>query len=138
MQFQVPQFIDIEDKVFGPLTIKQFVYLAGGAGLSFMSYKFLPLFLSILAIPFFVALALALAFYRDKISNQPFIELLEAFFTYIFKSKLYIWKQKTIISQKTESEKITSLPEENPIYIPKIQGRKLEELSWSLTTKAKK
>jgi hypothetical protein len=29
MQFRVPQFIDIEDKLFGPLTFKQFIYLAG-------------------------------------------------------------------------------------------------------------
>jgi len=26
MQFQVPQFIEIEDKIFGPLTLKQFLY----------------------------------------------------------------------------------------------------------------
>ena len=34
MMFSVPQFIDVEDKIIGPLTLKQFIYLAGGAGLS--------------------------------------------------------------------------------------------------------
>ncbi len=33
MRFEVPQFIDVEDKIFGPFTFKQFLYLAGGAGL---------------------------------------------------------------------------------------------------------
>ncbi|TSC80302.1 MAG: hypothetical protein G01um101429_152 [Parcubacteria group bacterium Gr01-1014_29] len=31
-QFQVPQFIEVEDKIFGPLTTKQFFYLLGGGG----------------------------------------------------------------------------------------------------------
>ena len=34
MRFEVPQFIEIEDKIFGPFTWKQFVYLAGGVGLA--------------------------------------------------------------------------------------------------------
>ena len=41
MRFQVPQFIEIEDKIFGPLTIKQFIYIAGGAGLCFILFRFL-------------------------------------------------------------------------------------------------
>ena len=39
MQFKVPQFLDIEDKIFGPFTFKEFVYLAGGAGLCFILYR---------------------------------------------------------------------------------------------------
>ena len=30
MQYQVPQFIEVEDKIFGPLTFKQLVYVVGG------------------------------------------------------------------------------------------------------------
>ncbi len=64
MRFQVPQFIEIEDKIFGPLTFKQFIYLLGGGGAVFILYVFLPIYLMVfLAIP--VALfALALAFYQ--------------------------------------------------------------------------
>jgi hypothetical protein len=47
MRFQVPQFIEVEDKIFGPLTVKQFIYLAGGAGLVFILYHFLPTWISI-------------------------------------------------------------------------------------------
>ena len=32
MQFQVPQFIETEDKIVGPFTLRQFMYVAG-AGL---------------------------------------------------------------------------------------------------------
>ena len=31
MRFQVPQFTEVEDKIVGPLTLKQFIYLAGAA-----------------------------------------------------------------------------------------------------------
>jgi hypothetical protein len=41
MRYQVPQFIDVEDKVIGPLTIKQFIYLAGGAGMCFVIFHFI-------------------------------------------------------------------------------------------------
>src|SRR3990172_12458701 len=45
MQFQVPQFIEIEDKIFGPLTFKQFIYVAGGAGACYLLWRVLPLLL---------------------------------------------------------------------------------------------
>ena len=48
MQFQVPQFIEVEDKIVGPLTFKQFIYLAGGGGVIAILYAFLPLFFVIL------------------------------------------------------------------------------------------
>ncbi|MFM2424198.1 MAG: hypothetical protein RLZZ70_589, partial [Candidatus Parcubacteria bacterium] len=34
MQFEVPQFIEIEDKIFGPLTWKQFLYVGGGLSMT--------------------------------------------------------------------------------------------------------
>ena len=47
-QYQVPQFIEIEDKIFGPLTLKQFIYLAGGGGLCLVFFTLLPMWLVIL------------------------------------------------------------------------------------------
>ena len=44
MRFQVPQFIEVEDKIFGPLTFKQFVYVTGGVGLAVILFLFLPRF----------------------------------------------------------------------------------------------
>ena len=71
MRFQVPQFIDIEDKIFGPLTIKQFIYIAGGAGLSFILFRFLPLILTIPLALIVIGMSIALAFYQ--INNKPLI-----------------------------------------------------------------
>ena len=40
MQFQTPQFIETENKIIGPLTLKQFFYLAVGFGVSFTFFLF--------------------------------------------------------------------------------------------------
>lgn len=91
MQFQVPQFIDIEDKVIGPLTIKQFLYLLVAGVIIFIFYKIFNLFSTIiLAIPV-IGIACALAFV--KISNQPFVSLLGNFFSFIRKPDFYVWKK---------------------------------------------
>jgi hypothetical protein len=66
MKYQVPQFIEIEDKIFGPLTIKQFLYVAGGAALCFILWNFLPFYISIFFIIPIGSFFLALAFYKRK------------------------------------------------------------------------
>lgn len=126
MKYQVPQFIEIEDKLIGPLTLKQFIYLAGGAGMSFMAYSFLNIFLAVPVIAGVVALALALAFY--KVNNRNFIELLEAMFNFYTKNRLYIWKKEP---KKIEPKKIQAQTP-NQVYVPKLSESKLKDLAWSL------
>lgn len=87
MEYQVPQFIDVEDKIFGPLTFKQFIYVAGGLGLCVILILYLPRIIGILlAIPV-AAFSLALAFY--KINNKDFTDMLEAGLKYYTKDRLY-------------------------------------------------
>ena len=40
-QFLVPQFIDVEDKIIGPITTRQFVEVLIGVLITFISYKIL-------------------------------------------------------------------------------------------------
>ncbi|MGM0629447.1 MAG: PrgI family protein [Patescibacteria group bacterium] len=92
MRFQVPQFIEIEDKIFGPLSFKQFIYVIGGGGLIVLLFFLLPNFLAfLLAVPVAIFSG-ALAFY--KINNRPFITMTEAALKHFFKKKLYIWKKE--------------------------------------------
>ena len=62
MRYQVPQFTDIEDKIIGPFTIKQFVYVVGGAGMSFIVYNYLTFYIAIILIA--IIAPLSLAFHR--------------------------------------------------------------------------
>ena len=133
MRFQVPQFIEVEDKIFGPLTIKQFICLLGGAGLSFIVYSFVGnLFLSAVFIVPIMAFALALAFY--KVNGKPFINVVEAAFTYFVNSKLYIWKKvdKVPVAKNAPTAAGAASPD---FYVPKLSDSKLKDLTWSLDIK---
>ena len=129
MRYQVPQFIEIEDKIFGPLTIKQFIYLAGGAGVSYLVYAltsaFLPLFIIIFLIIPIAGFAVALAFY--KINNKPLIDVVESAVKYYIGGKLYIWKksERQAVSQE-------QAPQQNLLTLPKLADSKLKDLAWNL------
>ena len=129
MQFQVPQFIDVEDKIFGPFTVKQFVYLAGAVGVIFILNSFLPFIFAILIGGPIIALGLALAFY--KVNNQPFIKIVEASLRYILGSRLYIWKKE----QKKVTKKKEGVEESAELFVPKLSDSKLKDLAWSLDIK---
>lgn len=92
MQFEVPQFIDIEDKIFGPLTWRQFLYLGGGVGMGVVLFFTSPFFVFLLIGLPLALLAGALAFY--PVNNRPFSFFLEAVFNYLGSSKLYLWRKK--------------------------------------------
>ncbi len=126
MKYQVPQFIEVEDKIIGPFSLKQFIYLVGGAGLSFIVYDFLPFYIALLIIAAIIPFSLALAFY--KVNNKPFIDFVESAFLFYTKQNLYIWKKeekKAVKAQEEEAEK-------RQVFVPRLSESKLKELSWSL------
>lgn len=129
MRFQVPQFIEIEDKLFGPLTFKQFIYIAGSVGIAVVLFMLLPNILAFFLSAPVVAFGAALAFY--KVNEKPFIEMVEAFLKFHSASKLYLWK-------KEEKMPTTANREDKPIeqvYVPKLSQSKLKDLTWSLDIK---
>lgn len=129
MRFQVPQFIEVEDKLFGPLTFKQFIYLAGGVGASAVLFIILPNFLAFLISLPIIIFALALAFY--KMNGKPFINIVEVFVKYTLGNKLYLWK-------KTDVKPVAKEKKEKPleqVFVPKLSESKLKELTWSLDIK---
>lgn len=92
MQFSVPQFIEIEDRIIGPLTLKQFFYLAGGAAIIGFCWYFFKLWVFVLVALPVSLLAVALAFV--KINGRPFIYFLGAMFGYFVKPRVYVWKKR--------------------------------------------
>ncbi|MBA7622035.1 hypothetical protein ES703_29406 [subsurface metagenome] len=130
MQFQVPQYIDIEDKVIGPFTIKQFFYILVAAVVLFILYNLVNLFvLIILAIPV-CALTFALAFV--KVHDQPFINVVKNFLGFIKKPDFYVWKKPTI--QKKTEERIPQIIKKTPPkkkFKPKSKTP-LQEIGWKI------
>jgi len=92
MRFEVPQFIEIEDKIFGPFTWKQFVYLCGGIGIAAVTFFAMPLYIFvILGLPAAI-LAFLLAFY--PVNNRPFSIFLESVVHFYKSNRIYYWRKK--------------------------------------------
>jgi hypothetical protein len=127
MRQEVPQFIDVEDKVFGPFTFKQFIYMAGGAALAYLSHKIIPTPFSILGIVFFGGFAVALAFYKPN--NRPFLEYFQNWVAYQFKSKLYLWKKP---EQKKAQTHVPTPPTTQPASPVQKPERTIADLARNL------
>ena len=137
MQFQVPQFIEVEDKIFGPLTFKQFVYVAGGLGACYLFWKILPVFISAPLIVMTLALAAVLAFF--KFNGRPFITGLEHGFYFLLRSKLYLWRNdesgRDRVATKKQILESAQARDKSLVHVPSLSDSKLHDLAWSLDIK---
>ena len=130
MQFHFPQYIDIEDKIFGPLTLKQAVFVAGGLGGAYLAYVYIPY--TVLSIPAIFAIGVftwALAFYSKEKLGRPFLEILEAGFWYFMSEKLYTWKK--IKKEPSLSKEREFSPSSGPVT-PLIPQGKLSSSSFAI------
>lgn len=91
-QYQIPQFIEVEEKIVGPLSLKQFLYLAGGGAIVFFAYFFFSFAFFIIFSILVMAFSASLAFI--KINGRPFSVFLKNFFGFLFKPKIYTWKKE--------------------------------------------
>lgn len=138
MRFEVPQFIEIEDKIFGPLSWRQFLYLAGGLGMAVVLFLTSTLLFVIFGIPL-AALAFALAFI--PVNSRPFSFFLEALFNYVSNEKLYLWRQQSTIVHNNNYSPFTPKgpPRIDPtknIPAPKGQKKNITSLARKLELQA--
>ncbi|MBI2592888.1 MAG: PrgI family protein [Candidatus Colwellbacteria bacterium] len=109
MQFQVPQFIETEDKIVGPLTLKQFFYVAGFSALSFALFFRLDLFVWLLVSAIIIAAGVALAFVQ--VNGRPLSVFLVASLSYFWQPKVYTFKPRAATPQTpTVSKRQTITP----------------------------
>lgn len=134
-QYKVPQKIDLEDKIVGPLTLIQFFQLAVGG---LVLYLFLQLFDTELflaaGIPVTIA-TLAIAFVR--INDQPLTHFIAAGWKYWKTPKEQVWGKKAELegAQVTITEK--TKPEEIKTATKQVSQSELEKLSAILDTYGK-
>jgi NAD/NADP transhydrogenase beta subunit len=95
MRFTIPQFIEHETKIAGPLTFKQFMYIGMAGAAIFLLYFSMAAtnFALFLLLAIIIALiALGLAFI--KIGGRTLPVILANFFRFLIAPKKYIWKKK--------------------------------------------
>lgn len=93
MNFQVPQFIETEDKIIGPLTLKQFAYLAIGGGISFALFFALKPFLWIFITSILAVVSISFAFI--KVNGRPLSVSVLAALNFYWKPRFYLWQRLT-------------------------------------------
>jgi len=92
MQFNVPQFIEVEDKIFGPFSMKQFLMLVGAGAVIFILWYFFQLWVVVLFGGLIVSFLMAAFFI--KINGRPFLNYFVSGINYYLKPKLYVWRRK--------------------------------------------
>jgi hypothetical protein len=131
MRFSVPQFIDVEDKIFGQFTLRQGIYTIGSLGFALAIFLKFGLLLAIVLGGPVLFLAFLLSFV--KIHGRPFINILFSASLYFLKNKLYLWKKTTSTTGFSQTKK-RSTEVTRPAEVGITQS-KLKELAWSLDAK---
>jgi hypothetical protein len=126
MLFNIPQFINIEDKIVGPLTAKQLGWLAGGGVILLILWSFLDMSAFIMAAIIDAAVFGAFAFYRPY--NQPLIKFLTSSVYFAFRPRVYIWKREY---DNINSVRSNSAPEKNkqPVERKRLDNQKIKDIT---------
>ena len=88
-QFIVPQFIDVEDKIIGPITTRQFIILLAGFLVIGLAYKIFDFTLFVTFGLLVLAITALFAFF--KINGRPFHYFILNLFQTLKRPKLRIW-----------------------------------------------
>jgi hypothetical protein len=107
MQYQIPQFIDTEDKIVGPLTLRQFIYLSLAAGASMMLYFVVSnwLWFGLMA----VIMGLGAAFALIKVNGRPFARVARSALMFYWEPQTYVWlpDQPSLPKNETTVREVT-------------------------------
>ena len=132
-QFVVPQFIDVEDKIFGPITARQFVILLVATLTIFVTYKLADITLFIFLTLVIGGLALLFAFVR--VNGQAFHYVILSMIQTLRRPSLRIWNKtfdKSELSRYRDESKIVVI--EKIKRVPKLSYSRIRDLSLVVNT----
>ena len=137
MQFVVPQFIDVEDKIIGPISVRQFMTLLIGGALIFTNYQLVYKiiypnfwFFGLTSIGLF---ALDGTFAFLKINGRPFHYFLLNLLSTMQRPRLRVWNKRLALQELRVREEEIIIPAPIPVKTPLTES-KLTELSLIVDT----
>ncbi|MDP4000755.1 MAG: hypothetical protein Q8P83_00745 [bacterium] len=136
MQFAVPQFTDVEDKLIGPLTLKQFLLLVATGGIVMFFWSIL----GVNIIFFFFALPtalLGLAITFAKFNGRHFFSYVGPFSVYMMSPKVMVFKrEEPTITMSKKSKKTSKDKEAEPEILESGEAEsRLKKLAYLLDQK---
>lgn len=130
-QYQVPQFIEVESPIIGPLTIYQFLWFAGGGAVCIILYFILsPLFFFLAAL---LVMGITAAFAFVKVENKPFLYYVSNLLSFSLRSQVYEWQSPatdkpydfTLVKKQDVTKKAAGTARQ-------LTQSKIQELAWRL------
>jgi len=127
-QFVVPQFLEVEDKIFGPVTSRQFIILMVAGFLVFVQFKLFNFTLFFLLAVVTIGVAVILAFV--KVNGMPVHYFLLNLVQGIKQPKERVWRKEVVEEDLRASVRRPSLrqPTVSSVIKPSLEKSRLQEL----------
>jgi len=133
-QFVVPQFIDVEDKIIGPITTRQFIVMLAGFLLIAVFYKIFDFSLFVTSGSLVLAITGVFAFL--KINGRPFHFFILNLIQTLKRSRLRVWSHSSLlVSDANEIEDNNFTPVVQAVSDKHYTTSRLAELSLIVDTK---
>lgn len=132
MQFVVPQFIDVESKIFFFVTTRQFIILLGAGGIIFLAYRFGDFSLFISTVVLVGGLALLFAFFKPN--GQVFHVFLLNFIQSIAKPSRRIWRKEYSTAELHELRMPRVQKAEKKSQVKTVKRERIRDLSLQVNT----
>ncbi|MBN2585058.1 PrgI family protein [Patescibacteria group bacterium] len=139
MTTKIPQNIDKEDKLVGPLTLKQFLYLLGGSAVTFLVYQYYVigyLFFTEVVIISLVVMLFAAMLAFGKVNGRPFITFLANVGNFIVTPKHRLWHKENT-AETTTTKLSRSAKPRSTTATKAVNKSQLEQLATILDTGGK-
>ena len=132
-RYKVPQNIDMEDKIVGPLTMAQFVYLLFGGMIIYLVWLAFPntFLFYVIALPVTIV---AGSFAFLKVQDQPLPKFLGATILYMTRPKNRVWQKDESIEHLKIVTKQATRPGEKSIGSGSLAAGELDQLASVLDT----
>ncbi len=131
-QFVVPQFIDVEDKILGPITVRQFLILLVTGLILFIMFKLFDFALFVVSGFFIGGFALVVAFV--KINGQAFHYVLLNVGQTMRQPALRIWDKRYTKQELADFRKPFKPEEVEVVPVKAASPRHIRDLSLLVNT----
>jgi hypothetical protein len=134
--YKIPQNVDLEDKIFGPFTLKQFLYLLVAGIVTFLAFStFYTLLPAAFYLITFATWVTAAAFVFVRPNDQTFAKFIKSFIWFATKPQRRTWRRIPTLDQiKLEDEAPKVVPTRSEPSIAEVRSR-LTELAHVVDTR---
>ena len=135
--FTVPQFIDVEDKIIGPITVRQFIIILAAFLIAVAAYRIFT-FTAFLVVALLVfVIAAVFAFYR--VNGMPFHFFILNFFQTLKRPTLRVWNHMVgkIETEFVNENETKEIKEKFKRQERRVGSSRLAELSLIVDTSGK-